>query len=150
MSQSLSNVLIHIVFSTKERKQMLNEKIRPELYAYIIGIFKTKKCNYYQIGGVSDHIHICCSLPKTISLSDLIKEIKISTSLWLKTKDHGFKDFYWQTGYGVFSISPNHLKYLCEYITNQEEHHKDTDFKNEFLGLLEKYHVPYDERYLWY
>ncbi|EKE00689.1 MAG: transposase [uncultured bacterium] len=149
MSQSLSNILIHIVFSTKGRQKLLHEKIRQKLYAYIIGIFKTKSCNYYQLGGVDDHIHISCSLPKTISVSDLIKEIKTSTSIWLKTKDNNLENFHWQTGYGVFSVSPAHLQGLCEYIANQEEHHKVTDFKEEFLGLLNKYKINYDERYLW-
>jgi REP element-mobilizing transposase RayT len=149
MSQSLSNVLIHIVFSTKGRQKLLHDEIRPKLYAYIIGIFKTKNCSYYQVGGIDDHIHISCSLPKATSVSDLIKEIKTSTSLWLKTKDNSFENFHWQTGYGVFSLSPTHLQCLCTYIANQKEHHKHVDFKNEFLGLLKKYNVAYDERYLW-
>lgn len=149
MSQSLSNILIHIVFSTKNRQKMLDEKIRPKLYAYIIGILKNKDCPHYQIGGVADHIHIACSLPKTISISSLIKEIKTSTSLWLKTKDDSLVNFHWQAGYGVFSLSPIHLQRLCMYIANQEIHHKRVNFKDEFLGLLNKYNINYDERYLW-
>jgi putative transposase len=104
MSQSLSNILIHVVFSTKGRQKLLHEKIRSKLYAYIIGIFKIKNCSYYQVGGTDDHIHISCSLPKTIAISNLIKEIKTSTSIWLKTKDNMFENFHWQTGYGVFSL----------------------------------------------
>ena len=149
MSQSLTDVLIHIVFSTKNREKILHEEIRHKLYAYISGIFKNKKCNHYQIGGIDDHIHISCSLPKTISISDLIKEIKTSTSLWLKNKENDLKDFHWQTGYGVFSLSPVHLRGLCEYIARQTEHHKHIDFKEEFLRLLNKYNINYDERYLW-
>ena len=149
MSQSLTNILIHIVFSTKERQKLLHEKIRPELYAYITGIFKAKNCAYYQIGGIDDHLHISCSLPKTMSTSDLIKEIKTSTSVWLKTKGDNLADFHWQNGYRVFSLSPAHLQGLCGYIANQENHHKCIDFKDELLRLLKKYNINYDERYLW-
>ena len=149
MSQSLTNILIHIVFSTKNRQSLLDKKIRPELHSYIAGIFKNKNWQYYQIGSIDDHIHISCSLPKTISASDLIKEIKTSTSAWLKTKDNKLVNFHWQSGYGIFSISPNHLKNLCSYIANQENHHKNIDFKNELLGLFKKYNIEYDDRYLW-
>jgi uncharacterized protein YbgA (DUF1722 family) len=88
-------------------------------------------------------------LPKTLTVSDLIKDIKVSTSTWLKTKDNDLSDFHWQTGYGVFSISPSHLKNLCKYIADQREHHKDFDFKTELLKLFKKYDINYDERYLW-
>jgi len=149
MSHSLANILTYIVFSTKGRQKLLHEKIRPELYAYITGIFKAKGCNYYRIGGIDDHIHISCSLPKTITAIDLIKETKTSTSVWLKTKGDDLANFHWRTGYGIFSLSPAHLQGLCEYIANQENYHKHIDFKNELLGLLKKYNIDYDERYLW-
>ena len=84
-----------------------------------------------------------------MSTSDLIKEIKTSTSVWLKTKGDDLANFHWQNGYGVFSLSPAHLQGLCKYIANQENHHKHIDFKNELLGLLKKYNINYDERYLW-
>ena len=128
MSQSLTNILIHIVFSTKKRQKILHKDIRSEFYAYLIGIFKAKNCKYYQVGGVDDHIHISCSLPKTLSISDLIKEIKTRTSIWLKTKNDDLIDFHWQNGYGAFSLSPAHLEGLCNYIANQELHHKQMDF----------------------
>ena len=149
MSQSLSNNIIHIVFSTKNRQKFLHEKIRYELYSYIAGVIKNKNCLCHKIGGIDDHIHISCSLAKTISVSDLIKEIKMSSSLWLKNKDESLAKFYWQSGYGVFSLSPSHLPILCEYIANQENHHRKIDFKGEFLGLLNKYAINYDENYLW-
>jgi putative transposase len=87
MSQSIANILIHILFSTKSRKKLLPKEIRTELYLYIAGIFKAKDCNCYQVSGIDDHIHIFCAMPKTISISDLIKEIKVSSSIWLKTKN---------------------------------------------------------------
>jgi len=149
MSQSLANILTHIVFSTKSRQKLLPKEVLLELCLYIAGIFKAKNCHCYQVGGIDDHIHIFCSMPKTISVSDLIKEIKISTSLWLKTKDSNLANFHWQTGYGIFSLSPVHFQGLCKYIANQEEHHKNIDFKDELVGLLKKYNIEYDERYLW-
>ena len=149
MPQSLTNILIHIVFSTKNRQDLLHKTIRPELYSYVAGILKNKNCPCYQIGGIEDHIHISCSLAKTISGSDLIKEIKTSTSAWLKTKDIRLTNFHWQNGYGMFSISPTHLHGLCKYIANQENHHKQINFKGELCGLFKKYNVEYDERYLW-
>ncbi len=111
MSQSLANILIHIVFSTKSRQKLLPKEIRLELYLYIAGIFKAKNCHCYQVGGVDDHIHIFCSMPKTISVGDLIKEIKVSTSIWLKTKE--LTSFYWQTGYGIFSLDFLHNQVFC-------------------------------------
>jgi len=127
----------------------LHQNIRLELYSYIAGLFKAKNCACYQIGGADDHIHISCALPKGISISDLIKEIKTSTSVWIKSKDDSLANFYWQRGYGVFSLSPAHLKGLREYIASQEVHHRRVDFKDEFLRFLKKYNIDYDERYLW-
>jgi REP element-mobilizing transposase RayT len=149
MTQSLTNALFHIVFSVKYRQKLLHEKIRHELYLYIAGIFKTKTWRCYKIGGTDDHIHIFCSLPKTVTISDLIKDIKVSTSMWLKTKDNSLSDFYWQSGYGAFTLSASHFNALCKYIENQDNHHKQINFKDELLKLLEKNNVEYDVRYLW-
>ena len=98
---------------------------------------------------MADHIHIMCALGKTISASKLIEEIKISTSKWIKTKDNNFADFYWQSGYGIFSVSPTHLNALNSYVTNQEKHHKTSTFRDELIRLLQKNNVVYDEQYLW-
>ena len=149
MSQSLANILTHIVFSTKKRQRWLHKDICQELYPYINNILENQKCHAYQIGGIPDHIHIVCALGKTISASKLIEEIKISTSKWIKTKDNNFADFYWQSGYGIFSISPTHLDALKSYVANQEKHHKASTFQDEFIRLLQKNNVAYDEQYLW-
>ena len=150
MTQSLSNILVHIVFSTKQRTSWLNPEICAELYPYIAQILKTKNTHPYRIGGTADHIHILCRLVKTISISALIEEIKTSTSKWIKTKKNfDLNDFHWQNGYGVFSISPGHLDIVTTYIANQLEHHKKTTFQEEFLLLLKKYKINYNEKYLW-
>ena len=149
MPQSLAKILTHIVFSTKNRQRWLHTDICQELYPYINKILENQKCHAYQIGGMPDHIHILCALGKTISASKLIEEIKTSTSKWIKTKDNSFRDFYWQSGYGIFSISPTHLDVLKSYVTNQDKHHKTSTFQDEFIQLLQKNNVPYDEQYLW-
>ncbi|MBN2603417.1 MAG: IS200/IS605 family transposase [Candidatus Thermoplasmatota archaeon] len=149
MSQSLSNVLTHIVFSTKKRQSWLHKEICKELYPYINTILKNNACHVYQIGGMTDHIHIVCALGKTISISKLIEEIKKSTSKWIKTKDKKFADFYWQNGYGIFSISTTHLQALKFYVANQEKHHKTKSFQDEFIRLLQKNDIAYNAQYLW-
>jgi REP element-mobilizing transposase RayT len=124
-------------------------KIRPKLYSYIAGILKAKKCACCNIGGTSDHIHILCDVPKTMSSSDLIKEIKMSSSLWIKTQHGNFSPFHWQAGYGSFSVSSAHVKALRVHIENQEKHHHQTNFQDEFLRLLQINNVKYNEKYLW-
>jgi putative transposase len=149
MSQSLSNVLVHIIFSTKNRERCLHSEISKELYSYVSKILKTNSCQPYQIGGMPDHIHVVCSLGKTISISKLIEEIKSSSSKWIKTKDVIFRHFYWQSGYGVFSVSTTDLNAVKSYIANQKEHHKMSTFQNEFIWLLKKNNIPFNEQYLW-
>jgi putative transposase len=149
MSQSLSNVLSHIVFSTKQRQQWLDKEICKELYPYINKILESNSCHPYKVGGVSDHIHIACSLGKTIPICKLIEEIKKNTSKWIKTKGFKFADFYWQSGYGMFSISQTHMDALKCYIENQEKHHQISTFQAEYILLLQKNNVDYNEQYLW-
>ena len=103
----------------------------------------------YEIGGVANHIHILCALSKTITASDLIQEIKISSSKLLKTKGSELENFFWQNGYGIFSISPGHLNLVRSYIAGQAKHHKVITFEDELRKLLNKYNVKYDEKYLW-
>ena len=149
MSQSLANILIHIVFSTKNREAKLSRNICQELYAYIATILKQHSCHPYKIGGIEDHIHILCSLSKTISIAKLVEEIKTSSSKWIKTKGNEFINFSWQNGYGAFSISPAHIKPVYSYIENQEKHHVKFTYRDELKKLLNKYSIDYDERYLW-
>jgi len=124
MPQSLSQILIHLVFSTKNRESWLGDDIRDELHAYIGGIVENKKGTLLKAGSVADHIHLLIAHPRTSAPSDLVQEIKTGSSKWLKTKGARYADFHWQSGYGIFSISPTHRRALEEYIANQAEHHR--------------------------
>jgi len=146
MSQSLANILIHIVFSTKQRQPYFSAEIGNDLYDYLAGILKNKNCHPHQIGGASDHIHILCAQSKNITLSTLIEQLKTGSSKWIKTKNN---NFYWQNGYGAFSISPAHLNAVKLYIANQLEHHRKISFQDEMRNLLNKYGIEYNEKYLW-
>ena len=149
MPQSLSNILIHIVFSTKYRADLITPEIENELYPYIIGICKSLDCTAIKIGGTANHIHILCRLSRTISVSKLVEKIKTGTSKWIKTRGTQFHSFSWQNGYGAFSIGVSNLPALKKYISNQKEHHKSRIFEDELIILLKKYEIVYDERYLW-
>jgi len=149
MPQSLSKVYLHIAFSTKSRAPLIFSDIENELHKYIAGILKNLNCPPIKINGMQDHIHILCLLSRTITISDLLKEIKRDSSKWIKTKDKRFRTFYWQNGYGAFSVSQSNVKEVKLYIEKQKEHHKIYSFQEEFIKLLEKYEIEYDERYIW-
>jgi len=149
MPQSVTNILVHIVFSTKKRQNYLDAEHCCKLYPYISGILKNHNCECIRIGGIENHIHILCALAKTISISDLIEKIKSNSSKWIKTNDESFIGFQWQKGYGAFSISPAHVQVVSNYINHQKGHHRKITFEDELRTLLKKYNVRYDERYLW-
>ena len=149
MSQSLSKLLVHLVFSTKNRERYLNDAIRSELHAYAGGIVANMDGTLLRAGSVADHIHLLVVHPRTHSTAELIQEIKTGTSKWLKTKQSSFVTFHWQSGYGAFSISPSHRIGLENYIANQAEHHRLVTFQEEYRKLLAKYEITYDERYVW-
>ena len=149
MPQSLVKNYVHIVFSTKHRVPLISKEIEEELFSYLGGICKNLECNPIQIGGHKDHIHIFCLLSKKIALMDLIEKVKTNSSKWIKTKGKEFENFYWQNGYGAFSVNPTEIEIVKNYILNQEEHHKKKTFQEEFLAFLKKYDVEYDERYVW-
>ena len=149
MPQSFVCLHCHIVFSTKHREQIIPDNVQPHIHAYIAGICNELKSQAFRVGGRSDHVHIACLLPRTLTLADLVKEIKQSSSKWIKDKDPVCKLFEWQSGYGVFSIGESQLSGLIRYIDNQEHHHRERSFQDELLTFLNKYGVEYDERYLW-
>ena len=149
MPQSLSKVYVHIVFSTKNRHPFIDKSIQNDLWEYLGGICRELECNPIQIGGHNDHIHICCLLSKKITQIHLLEEVKKSSSKWMKTKGFRYRKFYWQDGYGIFSINPSEIEIVVEYIKNQEEHHRKRTFQEELLAFLKKYKVEYNERYLW-
>ncbi len=150
MPQSLAQVYLHIVFSTKDRTPFLKDReLRNKTHAYVAGICKNLDSPTLKVNGPEDHIHIACRFSRKHTIADLLQKLKEKSSKWIKTKDSSLSDFYWQGGYGVFSVSPSHLPALLEYIADQEEHHKKESFQDEFRRLLQKYGVDYDERYVW-
>ena len=149
MSSSLTNLLYHIVFSTKNRTEIITKTYQEELYKYIGGIIKEKKGILLAIGGMSDHIHIFMKSPASISISYMLKEIKGNSSKWVNNNRYINGKFNWQIGYSAFSVSQSQSEKLENYINNQEAHHKDKLFKDELIELLEKHEIEYDERYLW-
>jgi REP element-mobilizing transposase RayT len=150
MSQSLAQIYLHVVFSTKHRApRLIDPTLRERTHAYLVGVCANLDSASIRVGGVEDHVHILCRLSKTLSVSDLVRELKRESSKWLKEQSPDLADFYWQHGYGAFSISPGHVPALTSYIENQVEHHKQEEFQAEFIRLLKLYDAEYDERYLW-
>ena len=149
MPQSLSVNIIHVIFSTKDRKPLLDKETRERLYPYMAQLIRDKGSECYRIGGIEDHVHIALRLSKTLSLSKMISEAKTGSSKWLKGLSPHLAEFTWQEGYGAFSVSPQNLDSLLGYIDKQEEHHKEVTFKEEFRKFLTQYDVDYDETYVW-
>lgn len=149
MAQSLSNVLVHLVFSTKNRRKWIDVEIEEELFKYVSGICRELSCPAHKIGASDDHIHIACSLSRTISISALVEGIKTGSSKWIKTKGDRYAEFCWQNGYGAFSVGQSQLEDLRRYIGNQREHHRKISFQDEYREFLKRYEVVYDERYVW-
>jgi len=150
MSQSLAQIYVHLVFSTKNRTPWLKDgSHRQELHRYLHGVCRNQNCPAVAVGGVEDHVHLLVRLGKTTSVSVLIRELKTESTKWIREKSNTLSDFHWQNGYGAFSVSPSHLEALIHYIENQEEHHKTESFQDEFRRLLRKYEIEYDERYVW-
>ena len=149
MPQSLSLVVVHIIFSTKDRFPCLDPSTRPRLHAYLATVARNSKCEGYRVGGTSDHVHLAVRLSRTTTIAGLVEELKTSSSKWLKMQRPELRRFAWQRGYGAFSVGQNELEDLVTYVANQEEHHKVRTFQEEYLALLKKYGVQYDERYVW-
>lgn len=140
--------LYQIVFSTKHRERTLAQSDRPELYKYIWGVLKQKKCHLYRVNGIEDHIHIITSLHQSQSLAGLVKDIKLSADSFIKEKNI-FPDFQgWQIGYAAFTYSIDAKDNLIEYVKNQEHHHTKKTFKEELIELLQEHGIEYDEKYL--
>ncbi|MBN2037210.1 MAG: IS200/IS605 family transposase [Chitinispirillaceae bacterium] len=149
MPQSLSQVLIHIVFSTKNRVPLIPTEVDAELYAYLGQICNNHKCPSILINGVANHIHILCGLSRIITIADIVEELKTGTSKWLKTKSPNLAKFSWQNGYGVFSVDWRNASYVKSYIAGQKEHHAKVTFQDEYRRLLHEFNISFDERYVW-
>ena len=149
MGQSLVKNYIHIVFSTKHRQPLIHQPVEAELHAYLGGICNRQDCQAIQVGGYTDHIHILCLLSKKIALMKLVEELKSHASKWIKTKGAAYHNFYWQDGYGAFSVNPSEVDTVITYIANQHEHHRKKTFQEEYRAFLKKYKTAYDEKYVW-
>ena len=149
MPQSLSKVYVHITFSTKHREKFIDETIQERLFEYLGGICKGLECYPVQIGGYLDHVHILCTLSRKITQAMLLEQLKKESSKWIKTIHLNYAKFYWQNGYGIFSVNPTEIQTVTQYIQNQKEHHKTRTFQEEFRAFLKKYDIDYDERYVW-
>ena len=145
---SFKQIYYQIVFGTKYRKPTIDEAHCADLYRYIWGIIENKKCKLYQINGVEDHIHIFCDLHPSIALADLIKDVKVASSIWMK-EDGKFPNFRgWQDGYGAFTYNIRDRDMIINYVKNQKIHHQKQTFYDEFKGLLIENGVEFDEKYL--
>ena len=149
MGQSLVKNYLHIVFSTKNRKPLIDEGIENELYSYLAGICNKLECYPIKVGGYTNHVHVLCNLSKRMALVKLMEELKSHSSKWIKTKGDKYSNFYWQDGYGAFSVNPREVEVVVKYIENQKEHHRKKSFQEEFVAFLEKYNVEFDEKYVW-
>jgi len=149
MGQSLVQNYLHITFSTKYRQPLILPVVEDELHDYLGGVCNKLECQVIKVGGYTDHVHILCMLSKKIALMKLLEEIKSHSSKWMKTKGDDFRDFYWQDGYGAFSVNPREIETVVAYIANQHQQHAKKSFQEEYRDFLKKYNVTYDERYVW-
>ena len=147
MSQSLAKILVHVIFSTKNRVPMIGPEVRTALHAYLAGTLENLLCPSLRTGGTSDHVHSLLSLSRTRSIAEVVAEMKMSSSKWMKQQ--GVRGFAWQAGYGAFSVSESQATTVIRYVGRQEEHHRVMSFQEEFRRLLDRCRVPYDERYVW-
>jgi len=149
MPQSLSRILIHLVFSTKNRECVLTPAVQTELHLYLAGTLNHIDCPSLQVGGVEDHVHLLFGLARTRAISEVVETLKTSSSKWIKTKGVEWMNFHWQAGYGAFAVSQSDVEAVVNYIRNQAQHHQKMTFQEEYRRLLERYQVPFDERYVW-
>jgi len=148
MPQSLVKILVHMVWSTKDRIRVIAPEIEPQLFGYIGGIISNNKGKLIAAGGDADHIHILASVGR-IDIGVLIGDIKRDSSKWIKKQDLAFQRFYWQKGYGAFSIGQSQVPEVTQYILTQKEHHRRFAFEDEFRALCARYEVEIDERFCW-
>ncbi len=149
MSHAYPNILLHVIFSTKDRRAFIDADTRPKVNAYLATVARNAGCECYRAGGAADHVHLAIRLTRTLTIADLVENLKISASKWMKTQSAELTAFSWQRGYGCFSVGPKDLDSLLAYIDHQEEHHRTHTFQEEFRMFLKKYGVQFDEAYVW-
>jgi len=149
MPQSLSRVLVHLIFSVKDRAAVLTPAIQKELHPYLAVVLRENNCACLKAGGWIDHVHLLFGLSRTLTIAQIVETVKTSSSKWIKRKGADFARFHWQNGYGAFSVGASGVEEVATYIENQVEHHRLRTFQEEYRKFLERYRVPYDERYVW-
>src|SRR5690349_13648293 len=149
MPQSLSKVILHIIFSTRDREPWLDHVIGPRMHAYLAAICRDLGGDGFRVNGILDHVHIVTTLPRTVSQAEMIEEIKKVSSKWIKTVNPRYRGFCWQRGYGALSVSPSQLEAVAKYVEWQEEHHRTQTFQEEYRALLRKHGIEFDDRYVW-
>lgn len=150
MAQSLSNVLVHFIFSTKNRFAFLADaESRRRMHAYLARVFTEHDCPVLEAGGTGDHVHVFCSLSRNHCMSEVIRKAKTHSSCWAKSLGGMLSKFSWQGGYGAFSVHPSQVVQVKAYIRDQQEHHRLRTFQEEYIEFLREYQIPYDERYIW-
>ena len=150
MAQSLSRLWTHLIFSTKNRFPFLSDKtIRIDMHCYLAKMLREQDCETLIVNGVEDHVHALFALSRIRAIADVVKEIKRTSSGWVKELSPKLSKFHWQGGYGAFSVSQSNLDEVIRYIENQEEHHKRVTFQDEYRAFLKAYGIEYDERYVW-
>ena len=141
--------MIHLVFSTKNRKPWLVGDVAEEIHPYLAGVLNHLECPSIRVGGVCDHVHLFFYLARTRTIAEIVETVKTSSSKWIKTKGSNLSEFHWQSGYGAFSVSQSNAEAVIAYIQKQAEHHKKVSFQDEYRHFLKRYQVSYDERYIW-
>src|SRR4051812_18362524 len=149
MPQSLAKIYIHLIFSTKNRDRCLPDEIRPGLHAYMGGILNGAGCSPVEINTEPDHAHLLFVMTRTETVSEVVGRLKKGSNDGLRNRDPRFRNFYWQGGYGIFSVSQSAVEEVRSYIRNQRDHHKQVSFQDEFRTFLKRYEIEFDERYVW-
>jgi len=149
MAHTYTNLLTHIIFSTKNREPTINDEIRARLFPYMGGVLREIQARPILINGTSDHVHLLIAMPPTISVSDSMRILKTNSSRWVHETWPTATDFGWQAGYGAFSVSQSNAEAVRGYIADQENHHRRMTFKEEFLAFLRRHEIDFDERYIW-
>ena len=149
MAQSLAKVVVHVIFSTKNRQPVILPDVQPRLSAYLAGGLKELSSPAIIVNCQPEHAHVLCMLSKTLSIAELVEQVKKSSSKWIKGQGPGLDDFHWQNGYGAFSVSESNVPKVRKYIADQAEHHKVRTFEQEFRAFLERHGIAFDDRYVW-
>ncbi len=149
MPQSLANIYVHLIFSTKERAPCLSASVRTDLHAYVATVLANLNSPAVLINSVADHVHLLFNMGRTVTLAQVVEDLKKSSSKWIKTQGPARAGFAWQAGYGAFSVSESNVPKVANYIRDQEEHHRVKSFQEEYREFLAKHKIQFDERYVW-